>query len=437
MSLPEGWEPAGQQMESGQAWVYQVRRHRDESSGLLFALKRLKNPNRRERFAREIEAMERLRSEHAVSVPEIVERDLDAQRPWFVMPWYSGGSLEAAVRDGRYRTDLLGGLAVLDELAELMANVHAAGVAHRDLKPSNVLVGESGLVLTDFGLCLELDAEVVRLTETEEVVGSRWYIAPENEAGINHEIDQRPADAYAFGKMTWALLAGRQPLPREAALEPEYRLVAVLDEPRTAPVDGLIRDLLNRDPRVRLADWTVVLRDLRAVERALRGAEETVLTPASERSVAIARRVGQLPHIEASLASANEQRLKAAWWRQLIDTMHESARIVEPALQPLARELGDLLSITSTRGGAPSDELLADPGLDVVSAMTGGLRPVVDNTGVAVCFSIHSPQGIAALPGHVVRVWPSLHSTELWVNRVPMVCPSGGRQTIATFLASH
>ncbi len=184
------------------------------------ALKRLKNPNRRERFTREVRTMERLVLEHNVAVPPIVARDLEVDRPWFVMPWYPRGSLEEAVTDARFSSDASGGIKVVVELAEILRDVHAAGVAHRDLKPANVLVGESGLVLTDFGLCLEVDDDEERLTDHREAVGSRLYVAPENEAGINAAIDQRPADFYAFGKVAWAVLGSRQPLPREAILDP-------------------------------------------------------------------------------------------------------------------------------------------------------------------------------------------------------------------------
>src|SRR3954451_17477503 len=89
--LPDGWEPAGPVTESGQAWVYQVRR--TARSG-FFALKRLKNPRRRGRFVREVETMSRLRADGLTCLPEIVERDLADERPYFVMPWYSGGSLQ-------------------------------------------------------------------------------------------------------------------------------------------------------------------------------------------------------------------------------------------------------------------------------------------------------------------------------------------------------
>jgi serine/threonine protein kinase len=222
VSLPQGWIATGRQAESGQAWVYQVRRH-DEPGGQLYALKRLKNPNRKARFVRETEAMDRLRREHGAAVPEIVAHDLEAERPWFLMPWYDAGSLEDAVSDRRFWSDLSAGLDLLVSLAEILADVHVAGVAHRDLKPANVLVGDEELALTDFGLCLDLEDESFRLTETDEAIGSRLYIAPENEGGINPEIDQRPADFYAFGKLAWALLAGRRPLPRERAVRGSLR----------------------------------------------------------------------------------------------------------------------------------------------------------------------------------------------------------------------
>ena len=434
MTLPEGWQSTGLTEESGQAWVYQVHR-RGDTSDSRFALKRLKNPDRRQRFAREVAAMDRLRREHAVAVPDVIEQDLPAQRPWFVMPWYDGGSLERAVSDGRYRTNLVGGLAALIELAEIIADVHAAEVAHRDLKPSNVLFGPSGLVLADFGLCLELDEDVSRLTDVDEAVGSRLYIAPENEAGINDDIDQRPADTYAFGKLTWAILVGRQPLPREAVLGPEHRLATLLGEPRLAALDGLLRDLLNRDPRARIDDWNTVTRELRAVESGMKGIPDTAVAAASERAVAIARRIPQLPQVDAAIEASEARRQHDAWWRQALHAMRDMSRIVEPAIQPLARELGDLLTFVVTTGGAPTADQLAGSDHSQVVKMTSEVPEDTDATEAAVCFSIHSPRGVQAFPTLLVRVWLSTQGEGVWINRVPMVCPVGGGETVATFLA--
>jgi len=434
MSLPEGWKATGWQAESGQAWVYRVQR-RGAADGRLYALKRLKNPGRKARFVREVTAMSRLRTERGVAVPEIVADDLQAERPWFVMPWYDLGSLEDAVIDGRFRSEVPAGLGVLVRVAEVLSDVHVAGVAHRDLKPANVLVGEDELVLTDFGLCLDIEDDSSRLTEVDEAVGSRLYIAPENEAGINSALDQRPADVYAFGKLVWAILAGRSPLPRERVCEPEHRLVTVLSDSRLSALDGLLRDVLTRDPRARLTDWTVVIRELRAVERTLAGTDEALPRAASDRAVSIARRLRDSAAVEASLERRDEQERREGWFSKLVRELSERARIVEPSLIPLGQELRELLTFTPTTGGPATPSQLEEAGLETPFTLTTPSFPGADVTGAAVCFVIHSPRGIESFPTIVLRIWPFFDGDHVWVLRVPMVCPAGGREIVAEFLS--
>ena len=429
MSLPEGWVIASWQAESGQAWVYRVHRL-GEVSGRLYALKRLKNPRRRERFRREVEAMRRLRNEHGVAVPEIVAADLEVERPWFVMSWYGGGSLEMAVGDGR--GNLSAGFEILLRLSEILADVHGAGVAHRDLKPANVLLADDSLVVTDFGLCLDLDEAGIRLTDAEEAIGSRLYVAPENEAGINLELDQRPADFYAFGKLAWALLAGRQPLPRERILEPDWRLVTVLADRRLEGMDDLLRDLLNRDPRARLKDWTVVIRELRSAERSIQGLAEAVPRSASDRAVAAARRLRDSATVQAFLDRRSGDQRRQAWSQRLVRSIQEHARFVEPSLAPINRELGDILSVTVTTGGPTSREQLTASGLEIPPDFLTA-QPLGDATGAAACFAIHSARGIESFPTIIVRLWPAFDNAHFWLARVPEVT-HGNRASVAAYL---
>jgi serine/threonine protein kinase len=140
------------------------------------------------------------------------------------------------------------GLDLLIEIAAAVEEVHSRDVAHRDLKPANIFRdGEGRVHLGDFGLCLSLESDV-RLTDTEEAIGSRLYIAPENESGINEAIDQRPADFYAFGKNLGAVLAGRQPPAREHVLREKYLLSAVTGDERLRFLEPLIAELVEADP---------------------------------------------------------------------------------------------------------------------------------------------------------------------------------------------
>jgi Protein kinase domain len=429
--LPEGWRATSVQIESGQAWLYQVQR--EDQPDLLYALKRLKNPGRASRFVREARAMQSLHA-NGVAVPDIVASDLEAERPWFAMPWYSDGSLEVAVNDRRFVRDPIKGLQTLQVLAGALSDVHAADVAHRDLKPANVLLDGEALALTDFGLCLEVeegDAPGERLTETWEAVGSRYYIAPENEGGFNDALDQRPADFYAFGKVAWVLLAGRQPMPREHELEDPHRLETVADG-RLKPIDLLLRDLLNRDPRGRLTDWGVVRDELGAVEASLGGRQRG--TP---RSVALdvlqaARRVRASDRITLELQEASAKQRREDWFRDLVEALIRRAGAVASALEPLQGELSGLVDIYPTSGGPASDEQLQRAGLtDLPGEPPHALPP---GPAVAAVYLIHCPRGLSGLPTLTIRLWPIVGPEGVRFVRAPTLAAPGDQEVVPAFL---
>lgn len=361
MAIPSGWRvvPGTKTHESGQSFVNQVRRRGDES---IYALKRLKNVHRRERrerFAREVAAMDRLRGA-GLALPPVVEQGLERKDPYFVMPWYERGSLQSLVDELVFVARPLDGIDLLVRIAIELQKLHEAEVAHRDLKPANVLLADSGPLLTDFGLCLLVDDEAERLTTTAEPIGSRFYIAPENESGINEDVDQRPADFYAFGKMTWVVLAGRNPFARELTGRPELRIRNVREDERFASLDYLLDELLDTDPRSRLSDWHDVIGELASHRGVLRGDAPRSRPPSVDQTLRVARRVRQVPAFQAAARRRLEDQRVDQWMHdQLLGLLTRIAAEIRDELAALTDASRGAVEFQMS-GGGPDLATLVD-----------------------------------------------------------------------------
>jgi putative intracellular protease/amidase len=161
----------------------------------------------RERFIREARAVAAIHSDHVVAIHAVEEA---AGRPYLVMEYVAGGSLEARLRAGPLPpADVL---RVGEQTARGLAAAHARGVIHRDIKPANVLIGPGGRIkITDFGLaCAADEAEP---TAAGTVAGTPAYMAPEQARG--EPVDHR-ADLFSLGSLLFALATGRPPLEGDA-----------------------------------------------------------------------------------------------------------------------------------------------------------------------------------------------------------------------------
>ena len=91
---------------------------------------------------------------------------------------------------------------------EALDYAHRQGVTHRDVKPENIMVTTDGRVkLMDFGLAKE--TKDPKLTQMGSVVGSVFYISPEQARG-SADVDHR-TDIYSFGAVLYELVTGRKP----------------------------------------------------------------------------------------------------------------------------------------------------------------------------------------------------------------------------------
>ncbi|MBH1934725.1 serine/threonine protein kinase [Streptomyces sp. AV19] len=176
-------------------------------------------------------------------------------RVLFTMELVRGGSVAHLIGD--YGPLPAGFVRVLlDQLLAALTAVHAEGVVHRDIKPANLLLEGTGtghphLRLSDFGCAMRKGEP--RLTETNYVMGTPGYFAPEQMAGEEPDF---PADLFAVGLVALYLLTGRKPDTDALVLRfhEEGRPPPPQEVP--APLWGVVAGLLAPDPadRFRTAD---------------------------------------------------------------------------------------------------------------------------------------------------------------------------------------
>ncbi|MER6251790.1 serine/threonine-protein kinase [Streptomyces sp. NPDC001584] len=212
----------------------------------------------------------------------------DDDKVLFTMDLVGGGSLGHVIGDyGPLPPRFVCGL--LDQLLSGLAAVHAEGVVHRDIKPANILMEATGtgrphLRLSDFGISMRKGEP--RLTETDLVVGTPGYFAPEQLLGAEPDF---PADLFAVGLVALYLLQGRKPDSR--ALVERFFAQGTPGAPEgvPAPLWDVIAGLLQPDPQSRFRTAT-------GARKALVEAVELLPPPApGEDPVEVFDQIGPLP----------------------------------------------------------------------------------------------------------------------------------------------
>src|SRR5262249_44649787 len=127
-------------------------------------------------------------------------------------------------------------------VAQAVHYAHQRGILHRDLKPANLLIDSQGEVhITDFGLAKRLEGDAC-LTQSNAVVGTPSYMAPEQAAGQGKRLTTA-ADVYALGAVLYELLTGQPPFQAEAPLDVLMQVMENDPVPPRGIRPGVPRDL--------------------------------------------------------------------------------------------------------------------------------------------------------------------------------------------------
>ncbi|MCL2730754.1 MAG: serine/threonine protein kinase [Actinomycetia bacterium] len=212
----------------------------------------------------------------------------DDDKVLFTMDLVRGGSLSHLIGDyGPLPPSYV--CVLLDQLLAGLSAVHAEGVVHRDIKPANILLEATGtrtphVRLSDFGIAMRKGE--ARLTETNYVVGTPGYFAPEQMTGAEPDFS---ADLYAVGLVALYLLSGRK--PDAQAIVERFEADGMPPTPVGVPAAlwQVIGTLLQPDPYARFRTAT-------GARKALAAAVELVPGPGpDEEPVEIFDQIGALP----------------------------------------------------------------------------------------------------------------------------------------------
>jgi TPR repeat protein/predicted Ser/Thr protein kinase len=208
---------------------------------------------RRERLAREAQALARVSHPNVCAVYDIGTHD---GQLFIAMELVDGSTLARWMRERPRGVREV--LPVFVAAARGLAAAHGAGVVHRDFKPDNVLLGNDGRVrVTDFGLATMSagpDAHVPggspspaspALTRAGAIVGTPFYMSPEQHAG--QAADER-SDQFSFAAALYEALHGRRPFAGRTLehLAEDTREGRILPPPAGARVPGWLDRAVRR-----------------------------------------------------------------------------------------------------------------------------------------------------------------------------------------------
>lgn len=155
------------------------------------------------RFQREANAASKLNHPNVVQVYDVGNYE---DRHYIVMEYIRGRTLKQLIqmRGALHKEEAV---SIMKQLISAICEAHQHNIIHRDIKPQNILVKDDGTVkITDFGIALAHNA--VQLTQSDSVLGSAHYLAPETTRG---EAATNQCDIYSLGIVFYELLSGSVP----------------------------------------------------------------------------------------------------------------------------------------------------------------------------------------------------------------------------------
>ncbi|KAI0665966.1 kinase-like domain-containing protein [Trametes maxima] len=195
---------------------------------------------------------------------------MDGPRVWIVMEYAQGGSVRTlmkACNDGVVEEKYVA--VIIREVLIALSYLHKSAIIHRDLKAANVLVTSHGKVMIcDFGVSALL---VTASSKRNTLVGTPHWMAPEVAHASAYDTK---ADIWSLGIMIYEMIKGSAPNSHIVDQHKLIQLIPRMKPPRLAEADGSkeLRDFvaacLRESPADRLsADELFKLKWIQSVRK--------------------------------------------------------------------------------------------------------------------------------------------------------------------------
>jgi len=195
-----------------------------------------------QRFQREARMAAKLSHPNIVPIYDI---GAEGKLHFIVMEYVEGRSLKQLLSEKKLDPEK--SLKIAYTVARALQFAHEQKIIHRDVKPANLLIDKQGRVrVLDFGLARSLDGK--GLTASSVMVGTPYYMSPEQAFGAPEELDHR-TDLYSLGVVLYEMLTGRPPFEGGTVLA---ILRKIEDEDPAPPgvspaIDALVTRALAKD----------------------------------------------------------------------------------------------------------------------------------------------------------------------------------------------
>jgi len=218
----------------------------------------------------------------ATEIVRAYDKDLDCERPWMLMEWIEGESLEECLKN-ESQLSIAKAVWIVRQIAQSLQILENYNTNHGDLKPSNVMLQPTGFVkLVDLGFSNKIK-DAHKTTRRPLIKGTIEYLAPELVSGeFCHPVI---SDIYSLGIIFYRMIAGRLPFRSHQAAEVVrmHRQVRPPGLDRFCPqlplqIHDLIDRMLAKHPLRRIGDLDQLVRELIDIELQLK------LRPISEKA---------------------------------------------------------------------------------------------------------------------------------------------------------